>query len=143
MQAVSQRLTAKHTIPMVEFPQTVGNLTEASSNLYELVKGRNLVAYPDDAMRLAVQRSVAVETSRGWRIAKEKASHKIDVVVALGMAAHGAVQEASKNPSWFKDLATPEFMARTSQPFPGRVNFFNGNYPSRVGGNRNPRAVGW
>ena len=94
MQAVAQRLTGLG-VPMVEFPQTVGNLTEASSNLYELVKGRNLVAYADADIRLAVQRSVAVETSRGWRIAKEKASHKIDVVVALGMAALGAVQSVS------------------------------------------------
>jgi hypothetical protein len=35
---------------------------------------------------------VAIETSRGWRIAKEKISHKIDVVVALAQAALGAVQ---------------------------------------------------
>jgi hypothetical protein len=32
-----------------------------------------------------------VETSRGWRIAKEKAAHKIDVVIALAMAAHAAM----------------------------------------------------
>jgi phage terminase large subunit-like protein len=95
MQAVAQRLIAKR-IPMVEFNQTVGNLTEASTNLYDLIKGRNLIVYPDDAMRLAVQRSVAIETPRGWRITKEKASHKIDVVVALGMAALGAVQEAGQ-----------------------------------------------
>jgi hypothetical protein len=75
----------------VEFPQSVPNLTEASSNLYELVKARGIVAYPDEAVRLAVQRSIAIETPRGWRIAKEKQSHKIDVVVALGMAALGAV----------------------------------------------------
>jgi phage terminase large subunit-like protein len=93
MQAVSQRLRAR-PIPMVEFPQTVSNLTEASTNLYELIKGRNLIAYPNDALRLAVQRSVAIETSRGWRIAKEKAAHKIDVVVALGMAALSAVHAA-------------------------------------------------
>ena len=49
-----------------------------------------MVLYPDAAMRLAVSRAVAIETSRGWRIAKEKQSHKIDVVVALGMAAHAA-----------------------------------------------------
>ena len=49
-------------------------------------------------MRLAVSRAVAVETSRGWRIAKEKQSHKIDVVVALGMAALGAVKEQSTEP---------------------------------------------
>jgi hypothetical protein len=91
MAAVAQRL-ANRRVPMVEFPQSVPNLTAASQNLYELVKGRNLVVYADDVIRLAVQRSVAVETSRGWRIAKEKQSHKIDVVVAMGMAALGAVQ---------------------------------------------------
>jgi phage terminase large subunit-like protein len=66
-------------------------LTIASQNLWELIEGRNLVLYPDAAMRLAVSRAVAVETSRGWRISKEKQSHKIDVVVALGMAARAAV----------------------------------------------------
>jgi phage terminase large subunit-like protein len=92
MQAVAQRLTAAG-LPMVEFAQSVPNLTEASTNLYELTKGRNLTVYPDDELRLAVSRCVALETSRGWRIAKEKASHKIDVVVALAQAALGAVQQ--------------------------------------------------
>ncbi len=91
MQAVAQRLTAQG-LPMVEFPQSVPNLTEASSNLYELVKGRNLTCYPDEDIRLAISRCVAIEMSRGWRIAKEKASHKIDVVVALAQACLGAVQ---------------------------------------------------
>ncbi len=77
---------------MVEYPQSVPNLTAASTNLYELNKGGNLKVYPDDAMTSSVRRAVAIETTRGWRIAKEKASHKIDVVVALGMAAIGAVQ---------------------------------------------------
>lgn len=89
--AVAQRLTAQG-LPMVEFPQSVPNLTEASTNLYDVIKSRNLIVYPDDEVRLAVSRCVALETSRGWRIAKEKASHKIDVVVALAQAALGAVQ---------------------------------------------------
>ena len=92
MQAVAQRLTAAG-LPMIEFPQSVPNLTESSTNLYELVKGRNLRVYADDEIRLAVSRAVALETSRGWRIAKEKQSHKIDTVVALAMAALGAVQQ--------------------------------------------------
>ncbi|MGA6972797.1 MAG: hypothetical protein WBY93_14270, partial [Candidatus Binatus sp.] len=63
------------------------------TNLFEAIKGGNFVAYPDDDIRLAVSRCVAIETSRGWRIAKEKASHKIDVIVALAQAALGAVQQ--------------------------------------------------
>jgi hypothetical protein len=94
MQASAQRLK-REGIKIEEFPQSVPNLTEASQNLYELIKHRNLVVYQDDALRLAISRAVAVETSRGWRIAKEKQAHKIDVVVALGMAALAAVQKQS------------------------------------------------
>ncbi len=91
MAAVAQRL-AKAGLPMVEFAQTVPNLTEASTNLYELIKGRNLVVYPDDELRLAISHAVALETARGWKISKEKASHKIDIIVALAMAALGALR---------------------------------------------------
>jgi phage terminase large subunit-like protein len=79
-------------LPMQEFPQSVPNLTEVSTNLYDLIKGKNLLVYPDDAIRLAISRAIALETSRGWRIAKEKASHKIDVVVALAQSALGATK---------------------------------------------------
>ena len=92
MQATAQRLTVQG-VPMLEFPQSVPNLTEASTNLYELLKGHNLLVYPDDELRLAISRCVALETTRGWRIAKEKVSHKIDVVVALAQAALGAVKQ--------------------------------------------------
>jgi phage terminase large subunit-like protein len=107
MQSVAQRLQSAH-VPMVEFPQTSPNLTEASTNLYELIKGTNLIVYPDAATRLSVQRAIAIETPRGWRIAKEKASHKIDVVVALGMAALGAVQGG------IRQTATMFFFSLTS-----------------------------
>jgi phage terminase large subunit-like protein len=91
MQASAQRL-AKAGVKMEEFPQSVPNLTEASTHLYELIKGRNLVLYPDANIRLAISRAVAVEGSRGWKISKDKQSHKIDIVIALGMAALAAVK---------------------------------------------------
>jgi hypothetical protein len=99
MQAPAQRLL-QAGVPMVEFPQTQARLTDAGSNLYELVKGRNLFVYPDAEIRLAVQRTIAVETGRGWRIAKEKASHKIDVVVALALAALAAIEGIANESSW-------------------------------------------
>jgi hypothetical protein len=45
-------------------------------------------------------RAVASESARGWNIAKEKQSHKIDVIVALAMAALGAVQQKGMGGSW-------------------------------------------
>ena len=47
-------------------------------------------------MRLALSRCGALETSRGWRITQEKVSHKIDVIVALAMAALGAVRNGQR-----------------------------------------------
>ena len=91
MVATAQRL-AKAGVKVEEFPQNVPNLTAASQQLFELVQGQALVCYPSEAMRLAASRCVAIESSRGWRITKEKQSHKIDVIVALAMAAYAAVQ---------------------------------------------------
>jgi phage terminase large subunit-like protein len=107
MQAVAQRLT-RAGLPIEEFPQSPANLTAASQNLYELIEGQNLVAYRDAAIRLAISRAIAVETPRGWRIAKEKASHRIDVVVALGMAAYAAVQ-AGPEDYFSADAFQPDF----------------------------------
>lgn len=95
MASSAQRLK-RDGVRMVEFPQSVPNLTEASTNLYELIRSRGLAAYRDAEIRLAMSRAIALETPRGWRIAKEKQAHKIDVVVALGMAALAAVQGAGQ-----------------------------------------------
>jgi phage terminase large subunit-like protein len=65
MAAVAQRLSSEG-LPMCEFPQSVPNLTRIGSNLFELVKSGNLVVYPDDGLRLAVSRTVAKETARGY-----------------------------------------------------------------------------
>jgi phage terminase large subunit-like protein len=79
-------------VRMVELSQTSGNLTAAGQNLYELVRGRNLVMYSDGELRRHALNAAAVETARGWRLAKEKASRKIDGVVALSFAALDAVE---------------------------------------------------
>jgi phage terminase large subunit-like protein len=97
MAATAQRLS-RAGIKMVEFPQTMGNLTAASQNLYELIKGQGIVVYPDQDIRLAIQHAIAIEGSRGWKIAKEKSSHKIDIVVALAQAALAAVQQGHLAP---------------------------------------------
>ncbi len=86
-------------IPMVEFPQSVPNLTTMGTNLYELIKANNLILYPDEQMRLAASHAIALQTSRGWRIAKEKTSFKIDPIVALAMAALSAVEQGAYQ-SW-------------------------------------------
>jgi phage terminase large subunit-like protein len=90
MQAVAQRLSASN-VRMREFPQTVANLTAMGTNLYELIQGGGIEFYRNDDIRLAISRTIALETPRGMRLAKEKSSHKIDVVIALAMAVHAAM----------------------------------------------------
>ena len=82
---------AKRGIPVVEFPQTEPNLTAASQQLYELLEYKNLVMYPSNELRKQAMNAVALEKKRGWRIAKEKTSSKIDSVVSLAASAYHTI----------------------------------------------------
>lgn len=81
-------------MPTEEFQQTQGNMTAASQLLYDLLKNKNLEAYPDDELRRHIQMAVAENNSRGFRIVKGKVSrrHHVDGAVALAMAGYSAVQ---------------------------------------------------
>ena len=119
MAAVAQRLLAAG-VPMRELAQTTGNLTEIGTCLFDLIKGRGLAVYPDKDMRLAISRAIAVETGRGWRIAKEKQAHKIDCVVALAMVCHAAIQGSRVPPDYA--LAAPVVFG-TPRYIPGSDEF--------------------
>ena len=100
MVSVAQRLTKQLGLPLEEFRQSPPNLTLASQGLFELLTGRNLVLYPDAEMRTAAAHAIAVESTSGsgWRIAKERSSHRIDVIVALAQAAYAAVSSQRELP---------------------------------------------
>ena len=83
-------------VHMVEFPQSVGRLTQLGQNLYELIRHGNLITYPDEELRRHISHAVAIESARGWRLAKTKRSNKIDLAIALGMSAYTAMQEQSQ-----------------------------------------------
>ena len=74
-----------------EFPQTIGNTTLMGQTLFDLLNGKNLKLYPAENLRQQALNTVAVENPRGWRIAKEKASKKIDAIVALAIASVAAM----------------------------------------------------
>jgi hypothetical protein len=80
-------------VRMVELPQT-GARTEADQALYDAIMGRTLRHYNDPGLNEAIGNAVAIETPRGFRLAKEKTSRKIDAAVALSMAHFGAVEAA-------------------------------------------------
>lgn len=78
-------------LPVRELAQTTTNCTLMGQSLFDLLNGQNLVLYADDELRQQALSTVSVEPPRGWRIAKEKASKKIDAIVALSMACVAAI----------------------------------------------------
>jgi phage terminase large subunit-like protein len=95
MVELATRLRAEG-LPMVEYPQSVPNLTAMGQNLYELIQAQNIRLYPDAMMRTCASHASAVQSSRGWRIGKEKTSFKIDVIVALAMASLVAIEKGDQ-----------------------------------------------
>lgn len=79
-------------LPIRELPQTSASTTQFGQALFDALNGRNLLIYPDAELRQQALNTVAVESTRGWRIAKDKSSKKIDAIVALAMACLAAVE---------------------------------------------------
>jgi phage terminase large subunit-like protein len=88
----------KRGLPMEEFAQTSGNLTAAGQALFEAIQERRLAVSDDDKLREHVLNAVAVNSSRGWRLAKEKSSRKIDAAVALSFAVLAAIRRPAPGP---------------------------------------------
>ncbi len=85
-----------------EHPQTVNNTIHMGQSLYELLKGKNLTLYPDEDLRQHALNCVAVESrTGGFRLAKERASRKIDSTVALAMACVAALERMAHVPLIF------------------------------------------
>jgi phage terminase large subunit-like protein len=131
----SQRMTARG-LPMEAYAQTPSNLEAASTHLADLIRHHNIVAYPDAEMRLALSHTVAVETPRGMRISKLKASHRIDLIAALSFAVLGASKEGAvqQKYEWIPAIPMPKLLH--GSPISGM--------PSNSISDRNsPFAQGW
>ncbi len=98
---------AKEGLPMKEYAQSQSNLVEAGENLYSLIKGRNLSVYKDREVRDHVLKSIAQESSRGFRLVKSKQSERIDLAIALAMASVKAVDLDTGRPR-IRSLDSPD-----------------------------------
>lgn len=81
-----------------EFPQTVPYTTAMGQALFDLLTGKNLLLYPSGDIRAQALNTITIETPRGWRIAKEKTTKKIDVIVALAMACVSTMTIGKREP---------------------------------------------
>jgi phage terminase large subunit-like protein len=89
----SAQTLSKQGVRMEPYNQTSGNLTLAGQNLYDLLNSHQLELYGDAELRRHFLNAVAVSSGRGWRLAKEKTTNKIDGCVATSFAALAAVQQ--------------------------------------------------
>lgn len=83
---LSQRL-GRAGVNMIKVDQNLPNLTMMAGTLLDLIKRRQIVLYPADDLRQAVAKTIAIESSRGWRLGKAKQSDRVDPIIALAMAA--------------------------------------------------------
>jgi phage terminase large subunit-like protein len=97
MHAIGLEL-AKMGINMIELPQTNAR-TEADQSLYDAICGRLIRHYNDPTLNEHINNAVAIESPRGYRLAKEKTTRKIDAAVALSMAHWGALSKQAE-PVW-------------------------------------------
>ena len=81
----------KAGIRVIELAQNAGRV-EADQGLYDSIVSLGLRHYGDPTLTEHITNAVAVETPRGFRLAKEKTSKKIDAAVALSMANWGAMR---------------------------------------------------
>ncbi len=114
-------------LPMEPFVQSLPNLEQASSNLYDLFRYQRIALYPDAAIRMAMSHTVAVETPKGGtRISKSRASHHIDIIAALSFACLMAIKEGGYKwtPGWIPASAAP--------PVASSSRYAGGGEPDRL-----------
>jgi phage terminase large subunit-like protein len=80
----------KAGIRVIELAQNAGRV-ESDQALYDAVISKSIRHYNDPTLNEHVRNAVAIETLRGFRLAKEKTSRKIDAAVALSMSHYGAL----------------------------------------------------
>ena len=82
---------------MIEMPQTASRV-ESDQALYDAIISRTIKHPNHPTLNEHMRNAVANETPRGFRLAKEKTTMKIDAAVALSMAHHGALESLTPAP---------------------------------------------
>jgi phage terminase large subunit-like protein len=85
-------------LPVEEYNQTQGNLTESTEALYSVLTTRGIRLYNAPDLRQHCLNAVSVETPRGIRLSKQKTANKIDAAVALSFAVLAAIRAGKPPP---------------------------------------------
>ena len=117
-----------------EFPQSVGNLTVCGETLYDLIRSRNLLSYPDSDLRSHIEQRWASRAREAFGCRRKRRAGKSTLCVALSMACVGALQNIQPvaNPNALPigvgnggigSAIRRTFGSTLTQPFPGGSTF--------------------
>ena len=80
-------------IRIVEYTQSPDHLGKMANTMIELFKSQGLILYDAQDIKKAVQNAALIETPRGYKLAKDHQTGKIDLLVALAMGAVGVLEQ--------------------------------------------------
>lgn len=116
---------AKKGLNMVQYTQTAANTAAYSQALYELLKGKNLRAYPDEEAERQIMLTVAEVKGGAFRIAKKKtrADTPNDFTVALAMACKKALESGGVDNETILRVESPFADASAWKPDSGEPGY--------------------
>jgi hypothetical protein len=119
----------KAGIRVIELAQNAGRV-EADQGLYDAVISRSVRHYNDPVLNGHIRNAVALETPRGFRLAKEKTSQKIDAAVALSMALYGSLETQKK--AGITEVIDDPFAYWDGAPAAVGVEYVDGHWVERA-----------
>jgi hypothetical protein len=133
----------KAGIKVIELAQNAGRV-EADQALYDTVISRQIAHYNEPGLNEHMRNAIAVETLRGYRLAKDKTSMKIDAAVALSMASWGAAGMGGYQPMPSSNLETTPSLWRGGGVSGGNTDLFgeDANYQQREHNYQRPPVGG-
>jgi len=83
-------------LPCNEYVQQQENMVRCSQALYDALKFDNIEAYPDEEWRKHIQMATAENSTRGFRIVKEKGNRKshVDGAISTAMGVYDAIHRS-------------------------------------------------
>jgi hypothetical protein len=143
-QFLAQRLQAAGLV-VREYLQTVPNLRRVAEALYSLINSRRLVLYRNDVIRAHLLNAHAKATGDGgYRLVKASQGRKIDLAIALAMAATVVLElYADLSEKEIQTEAAPEVEVPEGDVLLRYVGGNAGQFPISLGGRLAYVGPGW
>lgn len=108
----------KEGLPCREVTQSQATTIAYSQLLYELIRYRNIEFYPNEEMREHILNAQIKDSEKGFRMIKGNSLNKIDLGIALAMAAYGCVNTPERREEKLQNIgyAAPGYVWLEDEP---------------------------